>query len=84
MNHIKFFSAYLFVMGFGCISHHKSHCLKDAGQSTNKKPATDPSQRIFQPTLDEKISTSEKMSLSLSHAEQLSRAEIHRALHVAH
>ena len=63
-------------------SHHKSHSIKDGGQNTKKKPAIDSSQWVFQPTLDGKISMSEKTSLPLNHSEQFFRTEIYEALHV--
>ena len=60
--------------------HHKSHSLKD-GKNIKKKPAIDPSQEVFQPALDGKISMSDH---ALDHAEQVCRAEIYQALYVAH
>ena len=64
-------------------SHHKYHSIKDGGQNTKKKLAIDPNQQVFQPTLDGKISMSVKTSLPLNHAEQVCRAEIYQAFHIA-
>ena len=50
-------------------SHHKSHSIKVGGQNKKKKPAIDPIQRVFQQTLDGKISMGEKTSLPLNQAE---------------
>ena len=62
-------------------SYHKSHSIKDSAKNWEKKPAIDPSQHVFQSTLDGKISMSEKSSLPLNHVEQLCRVDIFQALH---
>ena len=64
-------------------SHHKSHSIKDDGKNTKRKPAIDPSQQVFQPTLDGKIGMSEKTSLPPNHADYVCSAEIYQDLHVA-
>ena len=57
-------------------SHHKSHSIKDDGKNTKRKPAIDPSQQVFQPTLDGKIGMSEKTSLPPNHADYMLLNEI--------
>ena len=64
-------------------SYHKSHSIRDGGQNTKKKTAIDHNQRVYQPTLDEKISMSKKLSLPLNHDEQVCRTEIYQPIHVA-
>ena len=66
------------------MSSHKSHSIKDGSQNKKKKPAIDPTQRVFQQTLDGKISMGEKTYLPLNQGEQVCRADIYQALHVAH
>ena len=62
-------------------SYHQSHSINDSAKNREKKPAIDPSQQVFQSTLDGKIRMSEKSSLPLNHVEQDCRVDIFQALH---
>ena len=66
------------------LSHQNSHSVENGGNNTKKKASTDPKQRVFmQSSLDGKLAMSENTALPFTEAEQISRAEIYQALHVA-
>ena len=65
------------------LSHQKCHSIADGGTNTKKKASTDPKQSTFVLSNNGAVSLSSSTT-PLTEREQVCRAEIYRALQVAH
>ena len=65
------------------LSHQKSHSIQDGGENSKKTSVIDPKQRVFQLSFDGSVSMGEKVGMPFNLTEQICKAELYQALHVA-